>query len=128
MPARDPSKPTISGIWLLVVLIVGILIVGDLTRRMTDARRIERDARMLGTEVAVLEAEHERLQEGFEGAGGEAQVEAWARGEARMVREGERLVLPIPASESEQPAQAVADPAIEPPTPWEVWWALLTGG
>ncbi len=89
-----PGK--ISTFWLLAALIVGTLIMGDLTRRMTDARRMERDARTLATQVYELETLNEDLEQNIAGAGDDASIEAWARSQAKMVQEGERLVVPLP--------------------------------
>jgi cell division protein FtsB len=124
--SEGPGK--ISTVWLLAALIVGILIMGDLTRRMTDARRMERDARTLATEVSELETLNEDLEQNIAGAGDDASVEAWARSQAKMIQEGERLVVPQPV---EEPSFVVAQPPeapVEPPTTWEVWLALLGGG
>ena len=118
----------ISGFWLLVALIVGILIMGDLTRRMTDARRMERETRRLATQVKQLESLNAELEAKSATAGDDASIEAWARSQAKLIQEGERLVVPLPAEEpsfiAAQPPQA----PVEPPTTWEVWLALLGGG
>ena len=124
--SEGPGK--ISSFWLLVALIVGILITGDLTRRMTDARRMERDARTLATRVSELDTLNEHLEQKIAGAGDDASIEAWARSQAKMILEGERLVVPQPV---EEPSFVIAQPPeapVEPPTTWEVWLALLGGG
>ena len=98
----------LSSFWLLVALIVGTLIVGDLTRRMTDAQRMEREAHSLAAQVSELDALNEELEQNIAGAGDDASVEAWARSQAKMIKEGERLIVP----------QAVEEPsfvAVQPP-------------
>ena len=95
--SEGPGK--ISSFWLLVALIVGTLIMGDLTRRMTDARRMERDARTLATQVSELEALNEELEANIAGAGDDASIEAWARSQAKLIQDGERLVVPLPVEE-----------------------------
>ncbi len=102
--------------------------MGDLTRRMTDARRMERDARTLATEVSELETMNEILEQNIAGAGDDASVEAWARSQAKMIKEGERLVVPQAVEESSVVAAQPPEPPVEPPTTWEVWLALLGGG
>ncbi len=124
----DEGPGKISSFWLLVALIVGILIMGDLTRRMTDARRMEREARTLATQVSELEALNEELEENIAGAGDDASIEAWARSQAKMIREGEWLVVPLPVEEPLLVAAQPPEPPVEPPTTWEVWLALLGGG
>jgi len=128
MEETKTARSSFPTFWVLIALVVGILIMGDLTRRMTDARRMERDGGTLAIEVATLEAENARLQAGMAGAGDQAQVEVWARGEARWVRDGERLVIPLPAPGSAPTPVPAAAPALHPPSALEVWWALLVGG
>jgi cell division protein FtsB len=118
----------ISSFWVLVALIVGILIVGDLTRRMTDARRMEREAKILATQVSVLDALNEDLEANIAAAGDDASIEAWARSQAKMIQEGERLVVPVPAEETSSIVAQPPEPPLEPPTTWEIWQALLGGG
>ena len=124
----EETKSPISGIWLLIALIVGVLIFGDLTRRMTDARRMERDGRMLATEVTHLEAANSELETQIAQASDEANVARWARAEAKLVLEGERLVVPLPAERLAEEQPTAADRAQDAPSTWEIWWALLVGG
>ena len=118
----------LSSFWLLVALIVGTLIVGDLTRRMTDAQRMEREAHSLAAQVSELDALNEELEQNIAGAGDDASVEAWARSQAKMIKEGERLIVPQAVEEPSFVAVQPPEPAVEPPTSWQVWLALLGGG
>jgi len=118
----------ISSFWLLVALIVGILIVGDLTRRMTDARRMERGAEALATQVTALESSNVELEGKIATAGDDASVEAWARSQAKLIRDGEWLVVPIPAEEPSLLSVEAPEPPVKTPTMWEVWLALLGAG
>ena len=102
--------------------------MGDLTRRMTDARRMERDGRALAIQVSELEALNEELEANIEGAGDDASIEAWARSQAKMIQEGERLVVPQTVEEPSSVAAPLPETPVEPPTTWEVWLALLGGG
>jgi hypothetical protein len=122
------GRGRISSFWVLVALIVGILIVGDLTRRMTDARRMEREARILATQVTQLEGLNADLEASISTAGEDASIEAWARSQAKLIQEGERLVVPVPAEDSSAIVVQVPEVPVEPPTTWEVWLALLGGG
>jgi len=102
--------------------------MGDLTRRMTDARRMERDARTLATQVSELEALNEDLEQNIAGAGDDASIEAWARSQAKMIQEGERLVVPQALEEPSISVVEAPEAPAAPPTTWEVWLALLGGG
>ena len=120
---RGPSKA-----WLVVAIILAILILGDLNRRMANARRLERDARSLSTEVAQLAEENAELETSVAGATSDAMVEEWARTEGRMVQEGERLIIPVPAEGEVAEVTPTPVAATDRPSNWEVWFALLFGG
>jgi hypothetical protein len=81
----------------------------------------------LQEQVASLEAEELRLQTQIAGATSEESVEAWAHDEAKMVREGERLVVPIPLPGSTAAASAPSAADSETASNWELWWTLLFG-
>jgi cell division protein FtsB len=122
---KHPRK--MARIWLLSAAVLGIIILGDLSRRMTDARRLEQDSNLLQTEVAWLEAENVRLQTQIVEATSEAFIEAWAHGEGKMVRLGERLIVPVPASGfNPTPTPFITSSGLLP-NKWQVWWALLFG-
>ncbi len=114
-------------LWALLALVVGILILGDLNRRMLRARELERDAQSLVAEVASLEAEQARLQTAVAGATSEAAIEAWARSEAKMVRDGDVLIMPQPASGTVATPTPTPTPPPQAPSNWEVWMALVLG-
>ncbi len=119
--------PRLSSILLAILAVIGVFILGDLTRRMADARRLERDARLLGTQVQALEGDQASLQTQVAVATSEGMVEEWARGEAKMVGQSEKLVVPI-APQGSQPTPTPAPSTVQSsPTRWEVWWALLFG-
>ena len=122
------SKRGFTSVWVFLLIVGGILILGDLTGRMTEARRLERDAILLATEVAELELENAAKRTQIAEAGNDSAIEDWARGEAGMIREGERLVVPLPASEATPASPEEEDPESEPASPWEIWMLLLVGG
>ncbi len=121
------SKSPVPRVWIFLGVIAAILILGDLNRRMTDARRLERDSIVLQTQVASMEADGEALRTQIYEATNEILVENWARGEARLVRPGEVLIVPVtPASGVPLPTPTPT-PASSQPSPFEVWWALIFG-
>jgi cell division protein FtsB len=124
----EGEKGKLPGIWLLIALIVGILILGDLTRRMIDARQLEVDARTLATEVAGLEFDNIQLQTRIAEVTSEASIAHWARSEAMMIREGERLIIPVPAAGIGVQPTATPTPLNDPPSNFRIWWALISGG
>jgi cell division protein FtsB len=127
MSGKDGLRGRLSNVWLAVIVIAGILILGDLNRRMTDARRLEQDSLILQEQVASLEAEELRLQTQIAGATSEESVEAWAHDQAKMVREGERLVVPIPQPGATVAAAVPSAADSETTSNWQLWWTLLFG-
>jgi outer membrane murein-binding lipoprotein Lpp len=122
------DKLGLSRLWILAAAVGGILLLGDLNSRMGTARQLEHDAEVLNTETALLETQQVQLQTALAAAGSDAQVEEWARAQARMVRDGEELVIPLPAAGVVTPTPEAA-PTGEPlPSAWRVWWTLLFGG
>jgi len=121
------TTPHGARLWFLVAAVVGILILGDLNRRMSDARQLERDAQVLHTEVATLDENQSELETQVARATSEAVVEAWARQDAKMVRPGEKLIVPLPDTGGAQTTPVPPTPAPALPTTWQVWWALLFG-
>ena len=115
------------GIWIFIVIVAGILILGDLNQSMRDTRRLEQDARVLETEVASLATQNARLGTQIAEATSEESIRAWAHGEGGMVQEGEVLVVPFAPNESGNQAIPTPETAQEPPSNWEVWRALLFG-
>jgi cell division protein FtsB len=117
----------LSNVGLVILAVVGVFILGDLTRRMADARRLERDSRILGTQVKDLEDEQTDLQTQVAYATSEVMVEQWARGEAKMVGRGEKLVVPMSADGPIATATPIPSPSQGLPSKLDVWWALLFG-
>lgn len=127
MAQGSGPKVNLSRVWMFLAVVASILILGDLNRRMSDAQRLERDAVTLGTEVASLAADQSRLQTQVAGATSEPQVEAWARTQERMIRDGEHLVIPLPATGELSTVPPSPTPEGPLPSRWDIWWALLFG-
>ena len=125
---REPPTGLRASPWVILAVVAGILILGDLNSRMANARRLEREARIAATEVAALEGDIGRLRTQLVQVTSGALVESWARRDAKLVLPGERLVVPIaPAGATPEP-EGGAEPGEGIPGPWEVWLELLFGG
>ncbi|MGD8604362.1 MAG: hypothetical protein PVF49_07310 [Anaerolineales bacterium] len=121
------SRLPTSGIGLLILVLIGILILGDLNRRMVNARELERDADILATEVSALETQNAVLVTQMARTTDDSLVVEWAHEEAKMVREGEVLVVPITPPGGTPLPQVTPTQTVDQPSNWEVWWALLFG-
>ncbi len=115
--------------WFIVVLtVLGILIIGDLNGRMANARRLERESQVLATEVAALSTDQVDLATRVAGATSEAHIAEWAHADAKLVRDGEVLVFPVAPDGSTISLQTQREATRgEPPSRFQVWWALLFG-
>ncbi len=133
-PHGSSRNPQLSGIQILFasILAIGLLLAINFSGRIAAGQRIQRDRQALEAEIATLEAEQAVLQQDLEFARSDQYVEAWARSEGKMIREGEVLVVPVPAGAPlPTPSPTLApipvagleeESVIEP---WRVWWALF---
>jgi cell division protein FtsB len=127
MSENGEGRNRLSSIWLIVIVVVGILILGDLNRRMANARRLERDALQLQTEVALMATERVQLITEVGEATSEAIIAEWAHSDAKLVREGETLIIPLPPSGQISVESSVPGNPLETPSNWQVWWVLIFG-
>jgi cell division protein FtsB len=113
------DKSGLPRLWILILVVLAALILGDLNQRMADARRLEEEARTLSIELQELEEEIARLEAEIEIANTEEYVEKWAHAEAKWVREGEVLIIQVsdsaiepvlaPSSKDEEPVMNNVD-------------------
>jgi hypothetical protein len=110
---------------VILVLIAGLFLTADFNQRLGLNRRIGADEQTLEQEVAAAEAHRADLLAQIEYAQTDAYVERWARYEAKMIKPGEVLVVPLALPPSE--AQVAAPPPTPTPQPWEAWWEVFFG-
>ena len=109
----------VVGIGILILLGVG------LKNRVTLLRQLSQEREVVNTQIAGLEATRAVLQTEIAYATSDAAVEEWAYSEARMIRDGDNLIVPISPYESTptpSPPVAVNPEEMEN---WEVWRALF---
>ncbi len=128
MSEDGEGRTRLSSVLILAAVIAGILILGDLNRRMANARRLERDAVQLETEVAVMATERVQLMTSVAEATSESIIAEWAHSDAKLVREGETLIIPLPPPDQISVATPAPGEDLETPSKWQVWWALIFGG
>jgi|LGVF01.1.fsa_nt_gb cell division protein FtsB len=128
MSEDGEGRNRLSSVLILASVIAGILILGDLNRRMANARRLERDAVQLETEVAVMATERVQLMTSVAEATSESIIAEWAHSDAKLVRDGETLIIPLPPPDQITVATPAPEQDLETPSKWQVWWALIFGG
>ncbi len=136
-PKRDEHKRTgqLSSVQVMfaAILAIGLLLAINFSSRIAAGQplqeayhRVETEIQRLREEQAALIAQRDYVQR-------DAYVESWARDEGKMVREGEMLVIPVPAGVSFQttPVAPLNIPIqTSPPEPetWMLWWSLFFDG
>ncbi|NDJ52809.1 MAG: hypothetical protein GYB68_06975 [Chloroflexi bacterium] len=118
-----------SQILLLAALGIGLLLISTFSQRITEGRALLDELERLEAELAELEAERIMLEETKAYYGSSAFVENWAHNEGKMIREGERLVIPIftePPTLAEAPTLAAPVlPSSDTFSPLQTWWLLF---
>jgi hypothetical protein len=85
------------------ILAIGLLLTINFSGRIRRGQQIEEVRRNLEATISVLSNEQTRLQEQRDYALSPNSVIEWAQREGKMVREGEVLVVPIPAGQLTTP-------------------------
>ena len=116
------------------ILAIGMVLGISLSSRVASSQPLRTFYNSVETEIAQLRSEQAGLIEERDFALSDAFVEQWARGDGKMVRPGEVLVVPEPIGGIEsvsnaEPAQNTefvpVDTTPPEPDPWELWWALF---
>jgi cell division protein FtsB len=116
------------------ILSIGLLLVINFSGRIARGQQTEAEHERLQATITVLEQQQVSLLKERDYAASDAAVEHWAHTEGKMIREGEVLVIPIPAGDVEPTAMPpapilVATPAPEPEPPKRhLWWNLFFDG
>lgn len=119
-------------IMFAAILAIGLILAINFSTRIASNRsqreiyaQVESEVERLTAEQATLIAERDYVQS-------DVFVEQWARGEGKMVRAGEVLVVPlvpvdIQAQSTTPLPQSFVEVQTSPPQPknWMLWWALF---
>jgi hypothetical protein len=134
---RPPGRrQQISSIQIVfaAVLSIGLLLVINFSGRIARGQQMEIERKRLQATIDVLETQRIDLLKERDYAANDASVEHWAHTEGKMVRDGEVLVIPVPAG-IVQPTLVptipvlIASPAPEPQrSRWTLWWHLFFDG
>jgi hypothetical protein len=116
-----------------VILAVGLILAINFSSRIASGRPLLEAYLNIQTEIARLQDEQEQLQRDRDFALSDAYVEQWARESGKMIRAGERLVIPVPSGITLTPTPApppvtVFDAGQNELAPWELWWILFFDG
>ena len=113
------------------ILAVGLLLAINFSSRITAGQPLQEAYSRVQTEIAQLRQEQASLIDERDYVRSDAFVESWARDEGKMVREGEVLVIPVPAANKPSQAEPTPQPFVpvettpRKPDAWQVWWSLF---
>ena len=124
-PHRLSGIAGLPQILLVVGLVLGVMILIDFNRRLTNAQRLVNDATELARDVATLQAQRDILSTEKAYANSDQAVEDWARSGGKELQPGEVLVIPVPADGvTPTPQTPVATPPIAISNQ-DLWWELF---
>jgi hypothetical protein len=119
----------LSYTWRYVIIIGGFVVlvslVIDFNNRMAELRRLTTEKERVSARVTELVETQYALETQVAYATSEAAVYKWAYESRRMVRPGDKLVVPIqpPGSTPAPTPTAVVTPEVI--TNWQVWLSLF---
>lgn len=127
---KRPRQVSSVQVTFAAILAIGLLLAINFSSRITAGQPLQEAYNRARSEVEALQREQQDLVALRDYVQSDAYVEQWARDEGKMVRPGERLVIPVPAGLILEPTPIPASPLnIEtaPPQPetWTVWWSLF---
>ncbi len=132
---QNDSGIQLSGVQITFAMIIafGLILAINFSSRIAAGQPLQEAYREVEAEVERLQAEQATLTAQRDYSQSDAYVEQWARGEGKMIRDGETLIVPVPAGGAADTSDAT--PAPTPAVPfqnsdpqpenWMVWWTLF---
>ncbi len=130
---KKKRSSIISGVQVMfaAILSIGLILTINFSSRIAAGQPLQEAYKRVLEEIAQLEAEQTDLTTLRDYVQSDAYVEAWARADGKMIRPGERLIIPVPSGTSFEPTPAplvsVDDVRTTPDEPdsWMLWWQLF---
>jgi cell division protein FtsB len=125
----------LSGLQIMfaAILAIGLILGLNFTSLISSAQPLNQLYGDVTTQIAVLQQQRATLIAERDFAASDAYIEQWAHSDGKMVRPGERLIVPVPlASSLEMTPLPTPSVVIETRPPanaaWKVWWQLFFDG
>jgi hypothetical protein len=129
-PRRKRARQQVSGIQIVFasILAIGLLLTINFSGRIRRGQQIEEVRQSIESTLAVLSTDQANLIEERDYAASDAAVIEWAHREGKMIREGEILVVPVPAGDVPTPTPQATPIPLATPTAIPIsrlWWDLF---
>ncbi len=113
------------------IIAISLLLAISFSGRIAAGHKVNAERDKLLDEIATLRVQATDLKGESNYVNSDAFIEDWARGEGKMVKDGEVLVIPVPGGTTPQPAPTpfIADPDAQPKPDnqtWTLWWKLFS--
>ncbi|MEM6281557.1 MAG: hypothetical protein AAF787_05140 [Chloroflexota bacterium] len=131
-PRRKPRQLTGAQITFAMIIAFGLILAINFSGRIAAGQPLQERFRDIQEEVELLRAEQATLVAVRDYSQSDGFVEQWARGEGKMIRGNEILIVPVPAAApvaaqpTPVPAPVVPVQTTDPqPENWMLWWQLF---
>ncbi len=138
---KPPKRPTnsmrgryngLTGIQIMfaAIIAIGLILAINFSARITSSRPLNEFHQSVESEIEMLRQEQATLIAEKEYAESPAFVQQWARGDGKMIRPGEILVIPLSAGLPPTPTPIPpvfndVQTSPEGPENWQLWWSLM---
>jgi cell division protein FtsB len=123
---KKRSSVSVTQFVALIVATIALSLIVDLGHKVAVYRHLQREEARLEQEIGFEEERRDYLEGLQEQVQTEKFLDDWARREQKMVKPGERLV--VPRFEAAPPAPQI-NPQQESPSSeeshWQEWWKLF---
>ena len=112
---------------MIVLIAIGGRLAIDFSQRIVEGQKKINEQHALEAEIDELEREQQRLEAEKAYYSSSGFVEAWSHDEGKMVRDGERIVVPLYEDTPEPTAQQTPTTSEQESAipAWQVWWTLF---
>jgi hypothetical protein len=113
------------GIILAIVFVLALVM--DFNSRLGELAQLQGQAATVRAQATGVMNTQEALQTQVAYATSPAAVDEYARGDAHMGKEGDKVVIILPVPGVTPPPTPISTPAINDLTPLDVWLAFILG-
>jgi hypothetical protein len=124
----SPSRNLMLRNRLLIAagIIIGLLIFGELWRRISQASELRGLENRVGAQVTQLSHQSDLISTQIAGAQSDESIANWAHSQSKMIQPGEVLVMPLTPA-----PRATSTPSAQPSQStlpnWRIWWEWIWG-